>query len=1020
MQSLASINSLSLLCSSLNRFRNPCVEVKSVILAVAALGGMFAFVNSAFAQTWTKTSAPQVGWTSIASSADGTKLVAVGGYGICTSPDSGATWIINNVTNALWCSVACSSNGTRLVAVAYSSLDYLPGFIYTSANFGTTWTQTGPTTNYWMSVACSSDGSHFVAASYGGSIYTAIYSGAIWTQTSTPQLGWESVASSSDGTKLAAAAWDGGIYTSTNSGTTWTQTSAPISEWACIASSSDGTKLVAVEGTDTGGIYISANSGRTWTQKNAPQGGWQSVASSSDRTKLVAVGPGGIYTSPDSGEVWIQNSPTDGGWWAVTSSADGTRLAVAQYSGGIYTYASPLAITVQPTNQTAQCGANATFSVTAVGTSPLSYQWYYGTNPLTDNSLISGSSSTSLTLSDVSISQAGTYTVVVTNAYSNMSSHPATLFVADTNAPVLTLNGNANMIVECHTGFTDPGATATDACVGSLALTTNGTVDANSVGTYIISYVATNPSSYSETATRTVHIVDTTPPVITLIGAPTITISQYSAFTDPGATAYDTCAGTVPVTTNDPLLLTTLVSFAGTNGAYPAAALVQGTDGHFYGTTSEGGLNNDGTVFKITTNGTLTTLVSLAGTNGAYPQAALVEGADGKFYGTTLNGGANNEGTVFQITTNGTFTILVSFNGTNGRQPTSGLVHGSDGYFYGTTDTGGASAEGTVFKIATNGTLTNLISFNGGNGAYPASAAPLVQGSDGNFYGTTSGGGANNNSTVFKITTNGTLTTLVSFNGFLNDGALPNGVVQGTDGNLYGTTWAGGPYSKGPSGGGGTVFKVTTNGALTTLISFDNTDGANPSAALVQGNDGNFYGTTEEGGMNNDGTVFKITSNGTLTTLLSFNDSNGAYPEAALVQGSDGNFYGTTPNGGANNDGTVFQMTTGSIHVNTPGIFLINYVASDPSGNSATNSRTVVVLPCPPPVFQTVAQTNQTVTLVWSTVAGQTYQLQYKTNLALPNWNNLGCPLVATNGVITMSDTTCSDTQRFYRVVQSQ
>jgi uncharacterized repeat protein (TIGR03803 family) len=359
--------------------------------------------------------------------------------------------------------------------------------------------------------------------------------------------------------------------------------------------------------------------------------------------------------------------------------------------------------------------------------------------------------------------------------------------------------------------------------------------------------------------------------------------------------------------------LQTLCSFNGTNGMKPNA-LTLGNDGNFYGTTYSGGITNSthtngyGTVFKVTTNGTLTTLVSFNGTNGTAPQAALTLGPDGNFYGTTY-------GTVFQVTTNGTLTTLVSFNGTNGMHPTAALTLGHDGNFYGTTYFGGSDGAGMVFKVTTNGVLTTLFSFSwySGHGACPT--AELTLGPDGNFYGTTyEGGNEGDNSygTVFKVTTNGVLTTLVSFNG--NNGYWPlAGLTLGNDGNFYGTTYTGGSGSL----GAGTVFKVTTNGVLTTLASFNGTNGSGPCAALTLGSDGNFYGSTCYGGYGGGfgyGTVFKVTTNGTLTTLVFFNGTNGEWPYAALTLGNDGNFYGTTLQGGITNStytngmGTVFRL----------------------------------------------------------------------------------------------------------------
>jgi uncharacterized repeat protein (TIGR03803 family) len=234
------------------------------------------------------------------------------------------------------------------------------------------------------------------------------------------------------------------------------------------------------------------------------------------------------------------------------------------------------------------------------------------------------------------------------------------------------------------------------------------------------------------------------------------------------------------------------------------------------------------------------------------------------------------------------------------------LVQGSDGNFYGTTQVGGTNGSGTVFKITPSGALTTLHSFDGADGSNPA--AVLMQASDGNLYGTTEAGGANGNyGTVFKITPAGTLTTLHSFGGA--DGWEPAaGLVQASDGNFYGTTYIGGA-----NGNYGTVFKITPTGTLTTLYSFCSqsgcADGALPRAGLVQASDGDFYGTTAFGGANYyEGTVFKITPNGTLTTLHSFDGADGGDPNA-LVQASDGNFYGTTVLGGANGDnGTVFRL----------------------------------------------------------------------------------------------------------------
>jgi uncharacterized repeat protein (TIGR03803 family) len=287
---------------------------------------------------------------------------------------------------------------------------------------------------------------------------------------------------------------------------------------------------------------------------------------------------------------------------------------------------------------------------------------------------------------------------------------------------------------------------------------------------------------------------------------------------------------------------------------------------------------------------------------GGGPYSELVQGSDGNFYGTTWRGGTNGGlvgagqggyGTVFKITTNAVLTSLYSFTGGNdGANPEAGLVQGSDGYFYGTTCFGGANGAGTVFKISSSGALTTLYSFTGGNdGGYPDAA--LVQGSDGNFYGTTVNGGPDGFGAVFKISATGAFSSLYNFTGG-DDGGQPHaGLVQGSDGNFYGTTSGGFPWY---NASGGTVFQISTNGALTTLYSF---------------------------------------------ALSNFN--NGRFPYAGLVQGSDGYFYGTTYEGGVGGVGTVFRL----------------------------------VLVRAAPVFQALTLTNGTLDLTWSTEAGGTYQLQF-------------------------------------------
>jgi uncharacterized protein (TIGR03437 family) len=303
---------------------------------------------------------------------------------------------------------------------------------------------------------------------------------------------------------------------------------------------------------------------------------------------------------------------------------------------------------------------------------------------------------------------------------------------------------------------------------------------------------------------------------------------------------------------------------------------------------------------------TVTTLYNFSGINSAGSQMGpIIQGADGNLYGTTQGAGANNHGSVFKITPAGTVTFLYNFAFTDGGEP-AGLVQAADGNFYGTTATGGSNGvgAGTVFKITPTGSLATLYNFcaqpNCDDGAAPMSG--LVLATDGNLYGTTSAGGPNAAGTIFQISPAGVFSVVHSFNG--RDGMTPyGGLVQANDGNLYGTTWSGGTT------GYGTVFQFTLAGALTTLHSFTVGDGYNSYATLTQANDGNLYGTTERGGDNDLGTIFQITLAGAFTKLHSFAGAEGSHPYCGLIQANDGNFYGTALDGGANGDGTIFEMT---------------------------------------------------------------------------------------------------------------
>jgi uncharacterized repeat protein (TIGR03803 family) len=352
--------------------------------------------------------------------------------------------------------------------------------------------------------------------------------------------------------------------------------------------------------------------------------------------------------------------------------------------------------------------------------------------------------------------------------------------------------------------------------------------------------------------------------------------------------------------------LKTLHTFTGgADGSVPHGGLIQATNGDYYGTTESGGGSDLGTVFSITGAGTLSTIYNFGGTgNGANPEAGLIQGSDGFLYGTTYSGGTSNAGTVFKVGTTGALTTLHSFSGgSDGGNPQAGIVQGSDTNYYGTTSGGGASGDGTIFAVFPSGEFISVYDFTGGtDGANPKAA--LIQGSDGFLYGTAYGGGTSNFGTVFRYSLGSGLTYLYNFTGG-EDGANPQGVLaEDVNSNFYGTTYGG-------AAGYGTVFRFsTTTGRLDVLWVFgDGSDGGNPEAGLILADDGNLYGTTSTGGNGGAGTVFKITKGGALTTLYNITGGkDGAVPLAGLLQASSTNFLGTTSAAGGDSLGTVFSL----------------------------------------------------------------------------------------------------------------
>jgi uncharacterized repeat protein (TIGR03803 family) len=353
--------------------------------------------------------------------------------------------------------------------------------------------------------------------------------------------------------------------------------------------------------------------------------------------------------------------------------------------------------------------------------------------------------------------------------------------------------------------------------------------------------------------------------------------------------------------------------------------IAQGRDGNLYSTTGTfgSGCKSGGVAFKITPKGKLTLLHSFGSQSGdqPLPVSGVTLGTDGEFWGTS-EGGEFGPGNIWKMTAGGKVINFNVLSSTNGIDPLAPPVQGMDGNFYGTVNeqaTKGCTYNyggcGVVYRITPSGKYKIIHSFDQTNGANPV--APVVLGTDGNFYGTTPLGGSvgttfKNSGVVFKVTPSGKYTVLYAFCSVTNctDGANPyDGLVQGADGNFYGTTQAGGQGIVFPEG---VVFKITPAGKYSVLHDFCTvascTDGAQPYGGLVQGTDGNFYGTTLYGGADNLGTIYQITPKGKYTVLYSFDGTHGAYPYVTLTQNTNGILYGDTYAGGTPGYGVFYSL----------------------------------------------------------------------------------------------------------------
>ncbi len=767
---------------------------------------------------------------------------------------------------------------------------------------------------------------------------------------------------------------------------------------------------------------------------------------------LFRMAPGGGLTTLVAFDGYAGANPEA----ALAEDADGSLLGTTQNGGDndagvIYrlSFSGPPQITSQPPSQTVYAGDNVVLDVAVAGSSPFSYQWQKNGTNLVDGGNCSGATNRFVVLANVSTNDAGTYLVTVNSpagwtnsggALLTVLSSPPVIVVAPTNlAPVactavsfgVAAVGNKPLSYQWQKN----GVNLADAC--NLSGTTGSTVVISNVteadnGVYTV--VVTNPLG-STNVSATLALVPKTVACTSL--------STRHWFGGPG------------------------------DGGTPNG-LALGTNGNLYGTTQFGGDRNLGAVFMLDTNGAYVTLASFAGTNGAYPYAAPVQGADGRFYGTTFQGGAYDKGAVFAMTADGMLSILHSFDGaSDGANPAAALVQGADGGFYGTASGGGGFGHGSVFRIMSNGEFSRLHAFTGGtDGSSPAGA--LAPGADGNFYGLTPNGGASAKGNCFRITPGGVLATLYSFTGGTDGSSPAGGLVLGADGNFYGAAATGGLGQR------GTVFRLTPSGALTTLHPFGDLilkDGVYPSAGLVQSCDGNLYGTTCADYVGGYGTVFRVSPDGsTFATLLYFDGCNdGSRPQAALLEDTAGNLYGTTTAGGPcqAGQGTLFRLgiscapsitaqpasqavlagaevrlsvavtgarplayqwqrngtnlvdggnlsgstrrslTLANVTLDDAGAYSVSLSNSLGLASSTAAHLTVVY----PPVFLSAVRSNCALALTYSTMPGQRYRLQYQSDVAGTNWTFLGSSVFPTSNTVTAFDNICTNSRRFYRVV---
>jgi uncharacterized repeat protein (TIGR03803 family) len=368
-------------------------------------------------------------------------------------------------------------------------------------------------------------------------------------------------------------------------------------------------------------------------------------------------------------------------------------------------------------------------------------------------------------------------------------------------------------------------------------------------------------------------------------------------------------------------------------GPNEAGMIAQGRTGYMYSTGGGGGAYNDGAAYSISTAGGLTVWHSFNGSDGDFPSAGLTMAADGTFFGTTADGGVCANGTIYRLGATGAYLTLYQFSCTDGfasAPPTQAM----DGYFYGATVEGGTLGYGEIYRISPTGQFSVMYQ---SDGTIYKVFAPLVVGNDGALYGVSNAGGDLDHGAFFKITTSGQFTLLYSFDHV--NGGSPESLYQAADGNFYGVAGGG-------SANSGVVFKITTAGAYTVLHEMNGTsDGQYPVSQMIQASDGNFYGGTTQGGAISStcpsgcGTIFKITPQGAYSVLHTFAHTDGDSLWSALYQHTNGLIYGATRYGGTGTDSTCYANCGVFFSLNAG---LTPYAALSPFFGSRGTSFTIL------------------------------------------------------------------------------